>query len=71
MKGVVNSSFLAIHPRASFLCAVNEVQSFGGQAGGGVSAFAIDPDSGEVSETGHAVDVSMPVCVIFASLNSQ
>ena len=39
-------SFLAVHPTGSFLYAVNEVNTFGGQAGGAVSAFAVDRRTG-------------------------
>ena len=46
--GVLNPSYLALHPQGEFLYAVNEVQSFAGEEGGGVSAFSIDSDSGEV-----------------------
>jgi 6-phosphogluconolactonase len=49
VKGVVNSSFLEIHPNRGFLYAVNEVQSFAGRAGGGVSAFSINRVSGELT----------------------
>lgn len=48
-KGILNPSYLAIHPQKSFLYAVNEVQSFGGQAGGGVTALSIDPASRELN----------------------
>ena len=46
--GILNPSYLALDPNRSFLYAVNEVDDFGGQEGGGVSAFAIDADSGEL-----------------------
>src|SRR3989304_6994897 len=49
LKGVVNPAFLAIHPRQGFLYAVNEVQSFAGQAGGGMSAISIHSTSGELT----------------------
>jgi len=49
LKGIVNPAFLEIHPRQSFLYAVNEVQSFSGQAGGGMSAFSVNPVSGDLS----------------------
>jgi 6-phosphogluconolactonase len=49
VKGVLNPSFLAIHPQQNFLYAVNELRSFGGEEGGGVSAFSIDPESGNLS----------------------
>jgi len=49
MKGVINPSFLEIHPQKNFLYAVNEVRSFNGQPGGGVSAFSINSNSGELN----------------------
>ena len=48
-KDILNPSYLEIHPEQQFLYAVNEVQSFGGQEGGGVSALSIDPASGELN----------------------
>ena len=48
-KGILNPSYLAIHPQKKFLYAVNEVQSFGGQEGGGVTALSIDAASGELN----------------------
>jgi 6-phosphogluconolactonase len=41
-----NPSFLAITPDARFLYAVNEINSYGGQASGSVSAFALHKDTG-------------------------
>ncbi|MEN9572902.1 MAG: hypothetical protein RL514_757 [Verrucomicrobiota bacterium] len=41
---VVNPSFLALHPNGKNLYAVGEVAAVGGKKGGGVSAFAIQPD---------------------------
>jgi 6-phosphogluconolactonase len=45
----VNPSFLAIHPSQRFLYAVGEVGSFGGKKTGGVSAFAIDSKTGNLT----------------------
>jgi 6-phosphogluconolactonase len=45
---VTNPSFLAIHPTHKFLYAVNEVSSFGGKRTGAISAFAIDPKTGDL-----------------------
>ena len=45
---VVSPAFLAWHPDRRFLYAVNEVGSFNGQPGGAISAFAVDPGSGEL-----------------------
>ena len=46
--GILNPSYLEIHPQRNFIYAVNEVQSFGGQEGGGVSALSFDTRSGEL-----------------------
>jgi 6-phosphogluconolactonase len=43
-----NPSFLALHPNHRFLYAVNEVGNFGGKPSGAVSAFSLDPKSGEL-----------------------
>lgn len=48
-KGILNPSYLALHPQKRFLYAVNEVQSFRGQEGGGVTALSIDPASAELN----------------------
>jgi len=46
---VVNPSFLAIHPNQHFLFAVDEIAGFRGAKSGAVSAFAIDPKTGDLS----------------------
>lgn len=46
MADVVNPSFLAFDPTYRYVYAVNEVSTMAGQAGGAVSAFAIDHASG-------------------------
>ena len=43
-----NPSFLALHPTRPLLYAVNEVDNYEGQKAGAVSAFAIDPATGEL-----------------------
>ena len=47
--GVQNPSFLALDPQHRYLYAVNETMTFDGQPGGGVSAFAVDPQSGALT----------------------
>jgi 6-phosphogluconolactonase len=47
-KGILNPSYLEIHPSKRFLYAVNELGNFAGQEAGGVSALSIDPASGEL-----------------------
>ena len=44
-----NPFFLALHPSGRFLFAVNEMGRFRGTRSGAVSAFAIDPRSGELT----------------------
>jgi 6-phosphogluconolactonase len=44
-----NPSFLALHPSGRFLYAVGEIASFEGRKAGAVSAFAIDPSSGDLT----------------------
>jgi len=48
VKGVSNPSFLAIDPGRRFLYAANESGEFAGRKGGGVTAFAIDRQSGDL-----------------------
>ncbi len=45
----VNPSFVAIHPNQRFLYAVGEVSDFAGKKTGGVSAFAIDSSTGNLT----------------------
>lgn len=47
-EGVVNPSFLALHPTRPLLFAVAEVSRFGDAPAGGVAAFQIDPASGQL-----------------------
>src|SRR5258708_4521607 len=42
-------SFLAAHPSGKFLYAVNEIDHFGVQKSGAISAFAIDPKDGKLT----------------------
>jgi 6-phosphogluconolactonase len=44
-----NPSFLALHPNGRFLYAVGEISSFQGAKAGAVSAFAIDPKTGDLT----------------------
>ncbi len=46
--GVVNPSYLAIHPGKRFLFSVNELKTFEGRPTGTVSAFALDPRNGRL-----------------------
>jgi len=44
-----NPSFVTLDPNHHFLYAVNEVQKYQGQSSGGVSAFAVDPQTGKLT----------------------
>ena len=46
---IKNASFVAIHPSRKFLYAVSEISDFQGKPLGGVSAFAIDRASGNLT----------------------
>lgn len=59
----VNPSFLAIHPSGKNLYAVGEVNDVGGKKGGGVSAFAIQPD-GKLKLLSQASTVGAGPCFI-------
>ncbi|MDB5105056.1 MAG: 6-phosphogluconolactonase [Fibrobacteres bacterium] len=48
MAGVVNPSFLAIEPGGRYLYSVNEVDAYYGRPEGALSAFAIEPGTGEL-----------------------
>lgn len=47
--GVQNPSFLALDPQRRYLYAVNETMTFDGQPGGGITAFAVDLQSGALT----------------------
>jgi 6-phosphogluconolactonase len=49
VAGVENPSFLAFHPNQRLLYAVNELTKFKGEDGGAISAFSIDPQSGDLT----------------------
>ncbi len=44
-----NPTFLALHPSGRFLYAVGEISSFEGAKTGAVSAFAVDPKTGDLT----------------------
>jgi 6-phosphogluconolactonase len=50
ITGVTNPSFLAIHPTRKYLYAVSEVSDSDGRKTGGVTAFAIDPATGKLTQ---------------------
>lgn len=48
-EGVVNPSFLALHPGGRFLYAACETGNFGGRKTGAVAAFSLDPKTGALT----------------------
>ena len=48
--GHANPSFLEIHPSKKFLYAVNEIGNYGGEKAGSVTAFSIDPKTGDLTQ---------------------
>ena len=44
-----NPSYLALHPSGRYLYAINEVRTFAGQPGGGITALSFDPASGKMA----------------------
>ena len=57
-----NPSFLALHPTRPLLYAVNEVNSFEGERAGSVTAFAIDPATGELRALGRVSSKGAAPC---------
>lgn len=49
VTGLVNPSFLALHPQGNALYAVSEIADFGGRSAGAVHAFSLDPASGQLA----------------------
>jgi len=43
-------SFLAVHPNRRFLYAVNEISNFGGSRTGSITAFSINPKTGDLTQ---------------------
>lgn len=47
--GIDNPSYVTLHPKGNYLYAINEVTDFGEGEAGGVTAFALDPETGELN----------------------
>ncbi len=59
-----NPSFLAVDPSRHFLYAVNELPKYKGQASGAVSAFAIDRQTGKLSQLNEVASRGADPCYI-------
>jgi len=57
-------SFLAVHPSGKYLYAVNEIDHFGAQKSGAVSAFSIDPKTGKLTLLNQAATRGADPCHI-------
>ena len=57
-------SFLAVHPSGRYLYAVNEIDHFGAQKSGAVSAFSIDPKTGKLTLLNQAATQGAGPCHI-------
>lgn len=59
-----NPSYLATHPSAKFLYAVNETTKFGEPPDNAVSSFAIDPQSGALALVNQQASLGISPCYI-------
>ena len=57
-------SFVVVHPSGRYLYAVNEIDHFGGQKSGAVSAFSIDPKTGKLTMLNQAATQGAGPCHI-------
>src|SRR6267143_3385857 len=57
-------SFLAVHPSGKYVYAVNEIDHFGAQQSGAVSAFSIDPKTGKLTLLNQAATQGAGPCYI-------
>src|SRR5258708_15162578 len=57
-------SFLALHPSGKYVYAVNEIDHFGAQKSGAVSAFSIDPKTGKLTLLNQAATQGAGPCYI-------
>jgi 6-phosphogluconolactonase len=60
--GIVNPTFLALHPNGTYLYAVNEVGELDGKPGGALSAYEIDPASGNLAFLNHQSTIGQGPC---------
>ncbi|MDA0746326.1 MAG: lactonase family protein [bacterium] len=62
--GVVNPSFLDLHPNGEYLYSVSEVAEADGKPGGGISALSIDPETGELTLLNQQSSVGQGPCYV-------
>jgi 6-phosphogluconolactonase len=66
-----NPSYLALHPSGRYLYAINEVAEFGGRTGGGVSAYAIDPETGALTLLNQQSSIGTEPCYVTVDLTGR
>ena len=71
VTGVKNPSFLAIDPKKKYLYSVNEVAKFEGKPGGGVSAFLIDQETGDLTFLNHQFTKGGAPCYVSVDKTSS
>jgi 6-phosphogluconolactonase len=59
-----NPSFLALHPSGRFLYAANEVETLDGKPTGSVSAFAVDPRTGDLTPLNRQASAGSGPCYV-------
>jgi 6-phosphogluconolactonase len=69
--GIRNPSFLALHPDRPLLYAANELSEWEGRSGGGVSAFAIDPQTGGLTLLNHQFSQGECPCYVSVDRTGQ
>jgi 6-phosphogluconolactonase len=60
--GHQNPAFLEVHPSGKFLYAVNEIKDFKGNSAGAVTAFSIDPKTGDLKKLNQVSSRGMGSC---------
>ncbi|HKX26344.1 MAG TPA: lactonase family protein [Blastocatellia bacterium] len=63
-KGVANPSYLALDAQNRYLYAVNEVSELGGKPTGGVTAFAVDRQTGELRKLNQQASEGTSPCYV-------
>src|SRR5437588_56760 len=61
-RGIVNPSFLVLHPNRRFLYSVSEAEDSGGTLGGAISAFAVESGTGKLTAINHQSSVGAGPC---------
>ncbi len=70
-KGIKNPSYVAIDPKQRYLYAVSEVAEFADKSSGAVSAFSIDPETGELTFLNHQSSQGTGPCYVNVDQTGQ